>query len=217
MVERNEPADILKTIEQELDQDMHPLLKKILDNIKPIGLAVGGIVIAVAVYSGVNSWQQSRHDTAVSELGRIMVLGDQAARAEKLQAFSLSGPADLRPAAQLELARIYTEAGEHDKAIEAWKAVGQNADMRVVAGLGEARALMLKGDHAAAVGVLSGLKKDAGEEFAGAISSSLAFAAEKAGQTDLAIAEYEALKSRSGGDDTFLNFKINQLKAKAQG
>lgn len=217
MEERNEPTDILKTLEQEIDSDIHPLLKKILDNIKPIGMTVGGIVVAVAVYTGVNSWQQSQHDKAVSELGGIMVLADQAARTEKLQAFAQSGPADLRSAAQLELAHVFMESGEYDKAVTAWKAVGQSAGMRAVGGLGEARALALKGDYAAAVTVLSGLKKDAGEEYAGAISSNLAFAAEMAGQTDLAIAEYESMKSLAGGEDAFLNYKISQLKAKAQG
>ena len=217
MEERKEQTDILKTLEQEIDSDIHPLLKKILDNIKPIGVAVGGIVAAVAVYTGVTSWQQSQHDKAVSELGGIMVLDDQAARTERLQAFAQSGPADLRSAAQLELARIFMESGEFDKAVTAWKAVGQNAGMRVVAGLGEARALTLKGDYAAAVTVLTGLKKDAGEEFAGTVSSSLAFAAEMAGQTDLAIAEYESMKSQAGGEDAVLNHKTSQLRAKAQG
>ena len=32
-----ENLDILKTIEQEMDTDVHPLLKMILDNIKAIG------------------------------------------------------------------------------------------------------------------------------------------------------------------------------------
>ena len=217
MEERNEQTDILKTLEQEMDSDMHPLLKKILDNIKPIGITVGGIVVAVAVYSGVTSWQQSQHDKAVSELGGIMVLADQSARTEKLQAFAQSGPADLRSAAQLELARISMESGDYDKALTAWKSVAQSEGMRTVAGLGEAKALTLKGDYAAAVTVLTGLKKEAGEEFAGAISSSLAFAAEMAGQTDLAIAEYESMKSLAGGEDAFLTYKISQLKAKAQG
>jgi hypothetical protein len=215
MEERNAQADILKTIEQEIDSDIHPLLKKILDNIKPIGLAVGGIVAAVAVYSGVTSYQQSQHAKAVSELGGIMVLADQAARTERLQAFAQSGPADLRPAAQLELAKVFVTAGDYDKAVTAWKAVGQNPGMKAVAGLGEAKALSLKGDYAGAVTVLSALKKDAGEELAPAISSSLAFAAEKAGQTDVAIAEYEAMKAKAGGNDAFLEYKIGKLKAKS--
>ena len=217
MEERSAQSDIIKTIEQEMDSDVHPLLKKILDNIRPIGIAVGGIVAAVAVYSGFNAYQSSQRDKAVSELGAIIILDDQAARTSKLEAFVSSGPADLRPAAQLELARIFMEAGEYDKAAAAWKSVAGSVDMKTVAGLGEAKALVMKGDYAGAVTILSALKKDAGEEFAGAISANLAFAAEKAGQTDLAIAEYEALKTKDSGNDAFLEYKIGKLRAKTQG
>lgn len=216
MEERNASMDILKTIEQEMDSDIHPFLKKILDNIRPIGFAVGGIVAAVAVYSGVTSYQESQHAKAVSELGAIMVLSDQSSRIEKLQAFAQSGPKDLRPAVELELARMHMDAGNYEKAAAAWNDLSQSKGMGTVAGLGEAKALMMKGDYAKAVTVLSGLKKDAGEEFAQAVSANLAFAAEKAGQNDLAIAEYESLKSKDG-NDAFLDFKIGKLKAKNQG
>lgn len=217
MEENRSQADLLKTIEQEMDSDLHPLLKKILDNIKLIGLGVGGIVVAVAVYSGVNVWQDTQHAKAMNELGAILVMDDGAERTGKLKAFAASGPADLRPAAQLELAAVTMESGAYDDAVAAWQSLGQKDGMRAVAGLGEARALMHKGDHAAAVEVLKALKQDAGEEFAAPISSALAFAAEKAGQTELAIAEYETMKSLAGGNAAFLDYKINKLKAKTQG
>ena len=217
MEENRAQTDLLKTIEQEMDSDLHPLLKKILDNIKTIGLGVGGVVVAVAVYSGVTAWQGSQHDKAVSELGAIMVMDDGADRTGKLKAFAASGPADLRPAALLELAAVNMQAGDFDGAVQAWKSLSQKDNMRAVAGLGEARALMLGGNFAAAVDVLSALKQNAGEEFVAPISSALAFAAEKAGRTDLAIAEYEAMKSLAGGSAAFLDYKISKLKAENQG
>jgi len=216
MEENRDPVDLLKTIQEEVDSDIHPVLKMILDNIKPIGLAVGGIVAAVAVYTGVTSYQQSQHDKAVSELGGIMVMADQSARTEKLSSFAQSGPQDLRTAALLELAKVYTEAADYDKAAATWQAVADKAGMGTVAGMGEAKALMLKGDYAKAVTVLNAVKKNAGDEFALTIGGELAFAAEKAGQTDLAIAEYEALKAKDNGSDAYLDYKIAKLKAKAQ-
>jgi len=215
MEEREQTSDILKTIEQEMDSDIHPLLKKILDNLKPIGITIGGIVTAVAVYAGVTSYQEAQHEKAVSELGSIMVLADQNARAEKLQEFAQSGPKGLRPAAQLELARIFMDQNDYEKAAEAWRSVGQNADIRIIAGLGEAKALILGRQPAKAVEILSALKKDASQEFAPAISANLAFAAEKAGQTDLAISEYEGLKSKESGNEAFLDYKIGMLKSKS--
>ena len=215
MEEREQTSDILKTIEQEMDSDIHPLLKKILDNIKPIGITIGGIVTAVAVYAGVTSYQEAQHEKAVSELGSIMILADQNVRAEKLQGFVQSGPTELRPAAQLELARIFMDQNNYEKAAEAWHSVGQDADIRVIAGLGEAKARILGGEPAKAVEILSALKKDASQELAPAISANLAFAAEKAGQTDLAISEYEALKSKESGNEAFLDYKIGMLKSKS--
>lgn len=215
MEERKETNDILATIEQEMDSDIHPLLKKILDNIKPIGITVGGIVVAVAVYSGVTSYQESQYEKAVSELGVIMTMADQGARIEKLETFAKSGPEELRSAAQLELARIYMDQNDYEKAAGAWQTIGKGTDIRVIAGLGEAKALILKGDHAKAVEILSALKKDAGQEFLPAISANLAFAAEKAGQIELAISEYEALKSKEGGNEAFLDYKIGTLKSKS--
>lgn len=215
MEERKPTNDILSTLEQQMDSDVHPVLKKIIDNLKPIGIAVGGIVAAVAVYTGVNSYQESQHEKAVSELGVIMTTDDLSARAERLQAFAQSGPKTLRTAAQLELARIHMDQNKYAEAAEAWRSVGQNADTRIIAGLGEAKALILGGEPAKAVEILSALKKNAGEEFAAAISANLAFAAEQAGQMELAISEYEALKSVESGNEAFLDYKIGSLKSKS--
>lgn len=212
MEERNAPVDILKTIEQEMDSDIHPVLKMILDNIKTIGLAVGGVVVAVAVYSGVTVYQKSQHDKAVAEMGQILVLQDKNAKVERLQAFAQHAPADLTPAIQLELARIFMDQGAYEKAAAAWHVVGGQPEMRVVAGLGEAKALIFKGDFTGAVTILSAIKKDAGQDFLPAVSANLAFAAEKAGQTDLAIAEYESLRSQDSGNEAFLDYKIGRLK-----
>lgn len=215
MEERKPANDILRTIEQEMDSDIHPVLKKILDNLKPIAIAVGGVIAAVAVYAGVSSYQETQHAKAVSELGAIMTTEDAAARLEKLRAFAQSGPKTLRTAAQLELARVSMDKGEFLDAAQAWRAVGENADTRVIAGLGEAKALVLGGEPAKAVEILSALKKDASEEFAAAISANLAFAAEQAGQIDLAVSEYEALKSKESGNEAFLDYKIGTLKSKS--
>lgn len=107
------------------------------------------------------------------------------------------------------------EKNEFEKAAGAWRSVSQNADTRVIAGLGEAKALILGGEPAKAVEILDALRKDASEEFAAAISSNLAFAAEQAGQFELAIAEYEALKTKESGNEAFLDYKISSLKSKS--
>lgn len=215
MEEKNMPTNILQTIEQEMDSDIHPFLKKILDNIKPIGLAVGGIVAAVAVYSGMSTYQESQKTQAVSDLGAIMAMNDDTARLERLESFATSGHSDFRLAARLEMAKVFMNSGEYAKAAEAWRVISQSAgpEMKIVAGLGEAKALIAQEEYTKAIDVLTTIKKGAGDEFASVISSSLAFAAEKAGQKDLAIAEYESLKTKSEGNAAFLEHKINLLRS----
>lgn len=196
-----ENLDILKTIEQEMDTDVHPLLKMILDNIKAIGVAVFLIVAAVAVYSGMDVYREKERAKAVSELGLLLETADPAERMQKLESFVASAPSDIRLGARLELASLYMEQNEFEKAAAVWKNVESESkdQFSVVAALAESRALMLKNDYAKAVDILVKAQKNAGSAMRPMISSALAFAAEKAGQKDLAIAEYTALKEANPG------------------
>jgi len=211
------PTNILHTIEQEMDTDLHPLLKKILDNIKPIGVTVVTIIVLVAAYSGVSTYQSSQKNQASSELGTILILNDQATRMERLTTFAHSGHKDLRLVAYLELAKSYMDTGEYAQAANAWKEVAlhHSPEVQTIAGLGEAKALIAQGEFAQAVEVLTKLKGKTGPGLTAIISSTLVFAAEKAGQKDVALAEYEALKAQGEGNSDFLNYKINQLKTKS--
>lgn len=218
MEDKTGQIDILKTIEQEMDSDIHPFLKKILDNIKPLAWAVGGIIAAAAVYSGVTSYQEAQRAKAVSQLGGILIQAESADRTQRLEEFAATAPADLRVAARLELAKVYMDTKDFDKAANAWRAVGGSdvSDMRIVAGLGEAKNFMMQGEHAKAADLLANLKQNANDEYQAMISGTLAFAAEKAGRIDVAIAEYESLKAKGDSNTAYLDYKIAALKAKPQ-
>ena len=122
-----ENLDILKTIEQEMDTDVHPLLKMILDNIKAIGIAVFLIVAAVAVYSGMDVYREKERAKAVSELGLLLETADPAERVQKLESFVASAPSDIRLGARLELTSLYMEQNEFEKAAAVWKNVGSES------------------------------------------------------------------------------------------
>lgn len=218
MEDKTGQIDILKTIEQEMDSDIHPFLKKILDNIKPLAWAVGGIIAAAAVYSGVTSYQEAQRAKAVSQLGGILIQAESADRTQRLEEFAATAPADLRVAARLELAKVYMDTKDFDKAASAWRTVGGSdvSDMRIVAGLGEAKSFMMQGEHAKAADLLANLKQNANDEYQAMISGTLAFAAEKAGRIDVAIAEYESLKAKGDSNTAYLDYKIAALKAKPQ-
>jgi hypothetical protein len=67
-----------------MDSDIHPFLKKILDNIKRLAWS-WRIIAAAAVYSGVTAYQESQRNKAVSQLGAIIIQIDPAARAQQLR------------------------------------------------------------------------------------------------------------------------------------
>lgn len=213
MEDHNVSPDILNTIQHEIDDDIHPFLKLILDNLKPIALAVGGIVLVVGIYSGVTAYQEAQYAKSVSTLGTILVEQDMNARIKKLEDFAATAPKELQTGIHLELARLYTASGEPTKADEAWKNIGQQEGMGTISALARANSLIRESNYAAAVEILADAKKNAAEEYAAIISSTLAFAAEQAGQKDVALAEYEFLKSKGQGSDAFLDYKISLLKA----
>ena len=199
-----------------MDSDIHPLLKKILDNIKPIALIVTVVVLAAATYSGLSSYQSSQKEQAASELGTILIMNDNATRLEHLEAFVNSGHKDLRLAARLELAKAFMDLGEYARAAQTWREIGQHveSEMKVIAGLGEASSLIAQDEYGQAVELLTKLKTNSGAGFIPVISSSLVFAAEKAGLKDIALAEYESLKTQNESNSAFIDYKINRLKAK---
>lgn len=216
MSEQTRQPDLLKTIEQEMDSDIHPFLKKILDNIKPISWVVGGIIAVAAVYSAVTSYQDRQAAKSASQLGAIITQSDQSAKITQLEAFALSAPGSLRVAVQLELAKIYTEANNYAQAAKAWQAVAGSdlPEMRSIARFGEAQSYIFQREYAKAVDLLTALKQDAIDEYQTAISNALAFAAEKAGQTELALAEYQSLKTTDPSNSSYLDYKIAMLKPK---
>lgn len=210
---KNVSPDILDTIQHEMDDDIHPFLKLILDNLKPIALAVGGIVLVVGIYSGITSYQEAQYTKAVSTLGTILIEPDVQARIKNLEGFAASAPKELQTGVQLELARLYAAQGDQPKADEAWKAIGQQHGMETISALARANGLIQKADFAGAVKILTAAKKNAAKDYAPVIASTLAFAAEQSGQKDVALAEYEFLKSEGQGLDAFLDYKINSLKS----
>lgn len=216
MSEKSGQPDLLRTIEQEMDSDLHPFLKKILDNIKPISWAIVGIIAVAATYTAVTSYQDRQTTKAVSQLGNILMLTDQNAKSEQLEAFALSAPGNLRIAAQLELAKVYGDAKNYAQAAKAWQAVAKSggAEMRTIATFGEAQNYIFQGEYAKAVDLLTGLKQDAIDEYQVVISTTLAFAAEKSGQTELALAEYQSLKTTDSANISYLDYKIAQLTPK---
>lgn len=216
MDNKKEQYDILRTLEQEMDTDMHPLLKKILENIKLIGLSVGVIVIGVAVYSWLSVHQADQKDRAVSQLGKIIVIDSPVERISQLNSLLATAPENSRPAMRLELVKSYLELKDYEQAGHVWETlnVAALADLQPVARLGVAKSLLFAGKYVEAATELRALKAVASDEFLSIVANTLAFAEEHAGNTQAALAEYEAIKVKESANTAFIDYKINKLRQK---
>jgi len=223
-IEENHMADehshkaIIEEIEQEADEDMHPLLKKILDNVKPIGLGIAGVVLAVGVYSGFQSLQDSKVEEARAQLGTILAEQDTDARIDALQSFRTEAPDSLQTGISLELAKSGMASDRLDVALDAWTRLTANSDstLHMVAGLGRARVLSMQGKDKEALDVLSSLKTKDHEGYAAILNTQIAESAERAGDTTLALAAYQDMKNQAKGQETsYIDFKIAMLSKQA--
>ncbi|GAB1410899.1 hypothetical protein MASR1M90_20530 [Desulfovibrionales bacterium] len=211
-----EQPGILRTIEQEMDTDMHPVLKKILEHIKPIGLGIGILVAGVAIYAWFSSYQEEQAHRIASQLGQILVADSPKERISQLTALQASAPQSIQPAIALELAKSYLEADDFAQAERTWQALATQglADVQEVARLGEAKSLIMAGKYAEAAALLRTLKAGASDEFISLIANTLAFAEEQAGNTQAALAEYQSILDKEPSSAPFIEYKITQLKQK---
>ena len=72
---------------------------------------------------------------------------------------------------------------------------------------------MLAGNYAEAAAILRTLKAGTSDEFVSLVANTLAFAEEQAGNTQAALAEYEAIKDKEPSSSPFVDYKITQLKS----
>ena len=217
MVDEQQHHGLIEEIEQEADEDLHPLLKKILDNIKPIGLGIAGVVLAVGVYSGYQSMQGSKLEDARTHLGTLLAEQDATARIEALQTFLKQAPKSLQTGIALELAKSGMEADRLDVALNAWKRLSGESDptLRTVAGLGQARVLSMQGKDKEALELLNGLKSKAPEGYGVILSTQIAECAERSGNAAASLAAYQDMKNEAKGQDTaFIDYKIAMLNKK---
>jgi predicted negative regulator of RcsB-dependent stress response len=217
MVDEQKHPGFIDEIEQEADEDLHPLLKKILDNVKPIGLGIAGVILAVGVYSGYQSFQESKVEDARTRLGSILAQQDTDARIDALQDFLKQAPESLRTGISLELAKSGMAADRLDVALNAWKRLAAESDptLRTVAGLGQARVLSMQGKDGEALDLLVSLKSNAPEGYGAILSTQIAKCAERVGDTTRALAAYQDMKNQAKGQDTaYIDYKIAKLSDK---
>ena len=211
--------DILDEIQQEADQDLHPLLKKILDNLKPIGIGLGTIILVVGAYSGYTTYSASQASKLDNELGSILIQEDSKKQIASLHDFLKNNPSAMPVGTLIELANTAMQAKDYTEAADAWGKVAGKTDkeIKTLALMGQARALSLQGKFKEALTILEGIDPLTSRDFATPLARQIAFAAEQAKDWKKALTAYEELKTDGATTNTaFLDMKIADIKAKLQ-
>ncbi|MFW5498268.1 MULTISPECIES: tetratricopeptide repeat protein [unclassified Maridesulfovibrio] len=215
MEEQNNTQDILNQVHESTPDTLHPILDYIIKNGKMIAAGIAAIILIAGGTSGFKYMNQKKLLKAQSEMGTILIKYSGAKQAEALSAFEKDAPASMKPAVQLALTKAWMDAGRYTDAKAVWAAIAKTSpEMAPVAALGQAKCLMLENKAGEAVTVLQKLKESAGEAYAASINRLLGEAAEKAGNTQVAIQAYQALLTSSPQEASFFEFKIKELKAK---
>ncbi|MBU1230287.1 MAG: tetratricopeptide repeat protein [Proteobacteria bacterium] len=212
-------AEQLEQIKKAVPDTSQRLYEFLVNNMKPIALGCGAVILAAAVYAGVNSWRAHTAAKAADALGVILIeKTDSKARVAALEAFLKDAPGSLRPTVLLELAASAMVDKQFDKAALAWTELegSSSEDMKVIAGIGHAKSLLLADKAPEALTLLKALRAKSPEAYSMPITRQLAVAAEQAGDTKAALEAYSELASRAeGSGKPFFEFKVNQLKAKS--
>ncbi|WP_462324114.1 tetratricopeptide repeat protein [Desulfoplanes sp.] len=209
--------NILNEIEQEADQDLHPLLKKILDNLKPIGMGIGAIILVVGGYSGYTTYAKMQTKKLNNELGSILIQEDPAKRITSLNQFLSEHPSAMPVGTLLEVANAAMNSKDYQEAASAWSRVAgeSEGEIEILALMGQARALGLDGKYEESLTVLDTIDTTAAKDFATPLSRQIAHAAEQAQDWKKALAAYEELKTTGAVTNTaFLDMKIAEIRAK---
>ncbi|NDV23654.1 tetratricopeptide repeat protein [Desulfovibrio sp. JC022] len=215
MEEQNNTQDILNQVHESTPDTLHPLLDYIIKNGKMIVGGIAVIILLAGGISGVKYMNQQKMIKAQSEMGTILIKYSGAKQAEALAAFEKDAPASMKPAVQLALAKAWMDADRFADAKSVWADIAKTSPkLAPVAGLGQAKCLMLEDKAGEAITILQKIKESAGAAYAPSINRLLADAAEKAGNIQLAVQAYQGLLTSSPQEASFFEFKIKELKAK---
>ncbi len=213
------PGPIPGLAETGSGSELHPLLQKLVDNLKPIAIAFGAVVLVFGGYALYSQYQTKRVQSAAVELAEIVSEHQGDELVKRLRGFVDQAPKAVLESARFELASALQEQGLHEEAVQVWSRLQESADPTVtpVAVLGYGEALLRAGKAAEAMEYLGRFKAQLPSSYKPTLLKLIAGSAEQAGQLDAALAAYKELLHTEGVDERtmdFLEYKIAQLEAK---
>jgi len=154
-------AEQLEQIKKAVPDTSQRLFDFLVTNLKPIAVGCGAIILAAGAYSGFKYWRANQLAKAADAMGVVLIeRADPAARVTGLEEFLKDSPSGLKATGQMELATAAMLAKQYDKAASAWAELGNSPspDLQVVAGIGQAKCLLLTGKAQEALTLLEALK-----------------------------------------------------------
>jgi len=209
---------LLHRVEEEINEDIHPLLQKIQDNIKLIGAVLGCVVLVAAGITGYRYYKRTSLESARQTMSRIVAQNQGQAAVDALAEFLPQAPTEIKQAVRLEMARLSMSQEAFDAAASSWRQAAENAsdpNIRLVAKLGQAKAYRLMGRPEQCLELLEPLVSSAPKEYTRTLHYEIAVAAEDAGQWQRALKAYEQLQAQAeltGSRGNFIDYKIGLLK-----
>ncbi len=205
----------MEQIEQEANESLHPLLQKVVDNIKVIGLVLFLIVAGVGGYAWYGNNQKGKMTAAREKLGQIAMEKAPEKKIAALTSFLGTSPAELQTAIRLELIKTYQAQQDYDNSLKQWEklATSQDKTIKTLALLGQANDNVQLKKFESALPLLQEAKTVAGKAYTTIITSQIGNVAEQAGKWQEALTAYEELKNDIHiANKDFIHYKINQIK-----
>ncbi|MFO7801261.1 MAG: tetratricopeptide repeat protein [Desulfovermiculus sp.] len=194
--------------------------KVITDNLKTIGLILGAIIVAAALFSGYSYYKTRTLRNAQQSVDRIMSQKEGQARISALEDFLAQAPEEMTTGLHLQVARLGMQEGEYARAASHWEKAQegiQDQDLRIVAVLGRAAALAEQGDSSKALELLQETASQAPQRYQRSLKSKIASIAENTQQWELALQAYQDIAGQAelnSQRDEYIEHKINVLENK---
>lgn len=203
---------------QNVPEELHPVLRKLLDNLRTVGLAAAVILAVAAVAAVIQHVRGSSLDKARAELGRILLQPAATARIEALEKLAADAPEAVLPAVRIELAAALTAAGEHAKAEAVLDKLAKDAppSLATPAAMAKAAALSRRGEHRAALAALLAARQGAPQDYALPLARQAAAEAMLAGDAEAqrkALTEIKTLDPERSA--TYVDHLLHRLDAGA--
>ncbi len=199
--------------------DMHPLLRKIVENIKIIITAVAALILVVAGYGVYDYTQEQQYIEASNTFGALQLQNKGAAELEALENFYVEAPSQLQTAVLFAMASAAIDAEDYGRAAEIYSQLTDRVDApaSMLTQIGRARSLAKAGRMQEALAQLDTMINNAPEEFLQQAWRIKASIAEEAQEWKAAQDAYQWLADNAESQDaSFFEYKLTAVSAKIE-